>query len=110
VIPAVEALKLERAQLTPEDIEAINALELEIEAHVRENMEWRGVQFESKEKRPNIIAEVIQRLKVAGYEPRLEFMVEPHPLNKAIQQLVGFRLSLSPNDEAYRAATRALLS
>lgn len=110
MISAVEALQLPRAQLSVEDKEAADALEIAIEAFVHDNMEWRGLQFTSKEKRPNAIAEVMQRLKAAGYETRLEFVVEQHPLNKAMQQLVGFQLSLSPSDEAYRAAAKSLLS
>ena len=110
MIPAVEALQLPTAQLSPEELAAADKLELFIEEHVKTNMTHQGANIEIKEGRPDIIANVSQRLKAAGYQAQWAPLVEPHPLNKAQQVLVGFRLSLAPSDESYRAAARAVLS
>jgi hypothetical protein len=110
VIPAVEALQLPTAQLSPDELVAADGLESMIEQHVKTSMTRQGVNIEIKEARPDIIADVSQRLKAAGYQAQWAPLVEAHPLNKAQQQLVGFRLSLAPSDESYRAAARAVLS
>jgi len=109
VISATDALALPTAQLTAEETEAANKLEAEIEVHVLAKMERKGIDFESKETRPNVIAEINQRLKAAGFDPQIQFVVDQHPLNKAIQRCIGFRLSMWPSDESYRAAARAKL-
>lgn len=110
MIPATEALRLPSAQLSVDEIAAADALEAEIEAHVSKFMERRGCDFVVKETRNNVIAEINQRLKTAGYQFQWQPLVEQHPLNKAVQKHVGFRLTLAPNDEAYRTVARAALS
>lgn len=109
MISAVEALTLPTAQLAPDEILAADKLEATIEAHVKKSMTRQGINLEVDEVRPDVVAEVGQRLKVAGYQIQWTPLVEPHPLNKAQQRFVGFRLSLAPSDESYRAAARATL-
>jgi uncharacterized protein YcbX len=109
VIPAVEALQLPGAALSAEEREAADKLELAIEAHVRSKMTRQGVTFVTEETRGEVIADVNQRLKAAGYQSQWTAQVEQHPLNKALQRVVGFSLSLAPTDESYRNAARAAL-
>jgi hypothetical protein len=110
VIPAVEALRLQTAQLSDEEKAAADRIESEIEEAVRKGMTRSGLNFQSKENRPVVIAEINQRMKAAGYEPGAQLVVDVHPLNKAQQIVVGFRMGLAPTDESYRAYERALLS
>jgi len=110
VIAAVEALQLPTAQLSPDELAAAERMEAMIEEHVKKSITRQGASLELKEVRPDVLADVSQRLKAAGYQVQWAPMVEEHPLNKAQQKLVGFRLSLAPTDESYRAAARAVLS
>lgn len=110
MMTAVEALSLPTAKLSAEDVEAADKLETLIELHVKSNMKRQGVVLEISEVRGDVIADVSQRLKDAGYQVQWTPLVEQHPLNKAQQKLVGFRLSLAPTDESYRAAARVALS
>ena len=104
MISAAEALRLPSAQLTPEESTAADTLEDEIETHVRQHMERRGIEFSTKEKRGNVIAEVNQRLKGAGYLPQWQAIIEQGKFSTN-RVHTGFGLSLAPTDEAYRAAT-----
>ncbi len=110
MISAVEALALPSAQLAPEEIEAAYVLESEIEKHVRADMTRNGVAIQGREKNPNVIAEVNQRLRAAGWSTNFEFIVDKHRLNAALTTTVGYRLLLTPSDESYRTAARAILS
>jgi hypothetical protein len=110
MIPAVEALKLSCAQLTPEESAAVGKLETEIEEHIRKSMARRGCEFDTKETNGNVISEVNQRLKAVGYNPQWQPLIQRHKLNAATQEHIGFRLTLAPNDESYRSAARADLS
>jgi hypothetical protein len=105
MISAAEALSLPRAQLTAEEKAAADALESLIDENVRISMSRRGCNIEGKEFNPNVIAEVNQRLKTAGYMTNWQFVIEQNRFNKAVQQPIGFRLELFPTDEAYRKAT-----
>ena len=109
MIPAIEALRLPNAQLTVEEIAAADALEAFIEDHVRKNMARRGCELAVKETNANIIAEVNQRLKAAGYLPQWQALVERNKFNAATQQHVGFQLALGPTDESYRTASQPIL-
>lgn len=110
MISASEALRLPCAQLSDEEVAAVDALERELEEAVKNTMELKGLQINVKEANGNVIAEVSQRLKTAGYQVQWTPVVESHPLNKAHQRLVGFQLLLAPSDEAYRDARRLALS
>jgi hypothetical protein len=111
VIPAVEALKLEGAQLTDEQKMAADKLEAAIDTHVRANMRINGVDYATEEKDPMVIAEVNQRLKRAGWLPQWEMRLERHRLNAAAPPtLIGFGLHLAPSDDAFAEALRATLS
>lgn len=109
MIQAAEALRLPIAQLSPEELEAADKLEAEIDAAVRENMTRSGVNFQSAEKRAGVITEINLRMKAAGWEPSIQIMSDVHPLNKAIQVVVGFRMALPPSEESFRAAARSVL-
>lgn len=102
MISAKDALKLSTAQLSPKDKEEADKLEAEIEIVVSKTMEYRGCELTVSTTNGNAIAEVNQRLKRAGYQPQWQALVEQHKLNAALQTHVGFRLSLSPNDDAYQ--------
>jgi hypothetical protein len=102
VISAKEALTQPSAQLTPEQLEKADTIEKTVEEHVLKFMERRGVDLEIKETDGNIIAELNQRLKAAGYLPQWKPLLQQHRLNAALQTHLGFRLSLAPSDEAYQ--------
>ena len=110
MIRAADALKKPTAQLSAEEKAAVDAIESELEKLIDEKMEFRGVDFLSKESRPNVVAELNQRLKAAGYEPHIEMMLERHPFNAALMKLSGFKLMLAPSDAAYQEARRVTLS
>jgi hypothetical protein len=105
VIPAIEALQLPSAVLSDEERAAADELEKMIEEHVRKRMEFRGIEMEGKETRSNVLAAVNHRLVAAGYNAQWQLQANKHPLNAALTQIVGFKLSLSPNADAYRATT-----
>ena len=109
MIPAIEALALGTAQLTDEEVELANKLEATISEHVRENMRRNGCELETKETNPIVIAEVDYRLKVAGYVPEWRQFIKQHPLNKAINQCVGFGLFLAPSFDAVKAARERIM-
>jgi hypothetical protein len=103
-MPAAEALQLPTAALTVEERDAADKLEAEIEKHVSLRMEFRGVEMEGKETRANVISAVNHRLVAAGYNAQWQLVANKHPLNAALTQIVGFKLSLAPNADAYRTA------
>lgn len=107
MISAAEALRLPSAQLTSEESTASDALETAIEAHVRLKMERRGCEYTTEEKRPNVIAEVNQRLKRAGYQPQWQALVQQGKFSNNRVHM-GFSLSLAPTDEAYQAVGEVL--
>jgi hypothetical protein len=104
VTPAAEALLLPSARLTDDERAAVDKLEKAIDEHVHKSMAYRGVDFTGKETNLNVLAEVNQRLKDAGYTLEWKYLVERHQLNAALTKMVGFQLVLGPSDEAYRAA------
>jgi hypothetical protein len=65
-------------------------------------IEFRGVEIEGKETRPNVISAVNHRLVAAGYNAQWQLVANKHPLNAALTQIVGYKLSLAPNGEAYQ--------
>ncbi len=103
MIPAAEALRLPGARLSQEEQVAAAALLAQIEAHVRERMERRGVDYATSEVRGNVIAEVNQILRAAGWLPQWRAILEPSPLGGGSRH-TGYALALAPGDEAYRAA------
>lgn len=104
MISAAEALRLPSAQLTSEERATADALEADIEAHVRLKMERRGCEFTTNETRSNVIAELNQRLKAAGFQPQWQAIIEPPRIGLGTPTHVGFKLALAPSDDAYRAA------
>ena len=112
MIPAAQALRLPRAQLTPEEKHAADVLEQAIENHVTAHMTRAGCEepFTTKEKRPAVVAEVTQRLKRSGWIPVWHRLVEQGQFSNN-QVVVGWRLAgLGPTDEAYRAAEEIIAS
>ena len=110
MIRAEDALKLPNAQLSEAELQRADKALEQIEAYVREGMQHNGVDLKLTEREPKVIAHVHQQLKLAGWTPTWEALVEGHALNKAIRQVVGFRLILAPSDEAYAAARKSSLS
>ena len=101
MITAKEALQLSTAQLSADELKAVEKLEAEIDAHVKESMQHRGCEIKLSETNGNVIAETNQRLKRAGYQPQWQQVVDKHKLNAAIQVTVGYHLFLAPDDDAY---------
>jgi len=110
VISAAEALRLASAQLTDEEKQAADGLEILIEEYVRKGMKRNGVDLETKMTNRSVIAEVNHRLRAAGWSTQWEPIVERHKLNAAVQSVTGWRLSLFPTDAAYDDAARSILS
>ena len=110
MIPASEALKLPSAQLTDEEKAAVERMESEIDEGVRTGMEHRGIDLNFTETNGNVIAEVNQRVKKAGFNAQWIKLVQKHKFNAALTETVGYSLSLSPTDEAYQTEARLLLS
>jgi hypothetical protein len=109
VIPAVDALQLPSALLTHEDLAAVEKLETEIEVHVRRTMGRRGPEpFKTGEVRGNIIAEVNQRLRAAGWAPVWSQLGEQSRVTGKVT-VIAYGLDLPPSDATY-AAHRSLLA
>lgn len=106
MIAASQALLLPSARLTAAEAHAADVLEQAVENHIRSHMSRAGCEepFTTKETRSSVLAEVTQRLKVAGWIPQWQILVEPNRFSNG-QMIVGFRLAgCGPSDEAYRAA------
>lgn len=101
MISAVEALRLPSAMLTDEERTAADRIEAELEIHVRKYMEFRGVDFKTTETRNNVIAELNQRLKAAGWSTQWQRMSRPNRLSGGAQECVGHMLFIAPTDESY---------
>lgn len=110
MIPAHEALKLPTAQLSEEQMHRADALEADIDRTVRSSMERRGCDIETKETDANVVAEVNQRLKTAGYSTEWRPNVEQNRLNPTMMKHIGWKLTLAPTDVAYKLAGGAILA
>jgi hypothetical protein len=111
MIPATEALELANAKLTPQELEAADKLEAELDEFIRTKMERRGCDFTTKETNGNVIAEINQRIKRAGYAPTWHQLIERNRFNAAAEpKLVGYKVQVAPSDEAYRESNRISLS
>lgn len=98
MISATDALLLSRAQLTAQEKEAAALLALEVDAFINARMERRGcTDFATKEKNSNVIAEVNQRLRKAGWNTKWM------PLHEKTTH-IGWTLDLVPSDAAYNEA------
>ena len=104
MIPASEALRLPSAQLSPEEVAAADALDAELDAHLRQHMQRGGATFDTKETRGPVIAEVTWRLRRAKYEVQVMAAQAASALDPRKACVVGYRLMLVPSDEAYREA------
>lgn len=110
MIPAHEALLLPTALLSEEQRARADALETLIDQYVRANMERRGCDFDTEETDLNVVAEVNQRLKAAGYNVNWQQLAKPNRLNpQGAMKLVGFRLAISPTTESYQKAGSGLV-
>lgn len=110
MIRAADALALPTAQLTEEEKEAVDKLEVHIDAAIRSAMQYHGIELQINEVRREVITEMQLRLRAAGYSSQWEPRVERSKLNPNKGTLVGFELSLCPTDEAYREAVLKKLS
>ncbi len=110
MIPASEALDLPTAQLTDDQRVRVEKLEALIEAHVRNAMERRGCDFHTTETDNNVVAEINQRLKAAGWITQFMRLQEPNPLNRGAPRDIGFMIHLGPSDDAYKTNAKTLLS
>ena len=110
MISAVEALQLPTAQLTAEEALAADKLESLIDEHIRTGMCHSGVDLQVTMTNANVIACVNQRLRANGWGTGWQPVIEQHRLNVAVQKHVGFKVSLFPDDEAYKEAARRALS
>lgn len=101
MISAADALRLPCAQLSASEESAADALAASIEEHISAHMERRGVDLRISETRPNVIAEVNQRLMNAGWATQWKGLQ-----SSLGQGLTGFSLALAPTADAYREASR----
>jgi hypothetical protein len=102
MIEASEALGLATAQLSDEDSKLVDSIEAQLTEHIKTKMERRGVDMKFDGiTNSNVLAEINQRLKRAGWMPTWQPLVEPHPLHQNKQRLTGYMLSLAPSDTAY---------
>ena len=110
MIPATEALALPCAQLNDSEKDAADKFEAFIEEHIKTSMGRNGVDLTTAVTNANVVAEVNQRVRAAGWTTLWTPLVEKHRFNQAQNVHTGFKLSLFPTDEAYRAAARSALS
>jgi len=109
MISAIEALQLPSATLNEDELAAANMLEAEIEAHVRKFMQRRGPeQFTTKELRGNVVSEVNQRLKAAGWSPVWLQISEQSRVTGQVA-IIAYKLDCPPSDASF-AAHRKLTS
>jgi hypothetical protein len=104
MISAIEALALPTAQLSKEEADAATKLVALIDECVRKEMRRNGIELSTPMTHPAVIAEVNQRLRRCGWETSWQPMIERHALNQALTKHTGFKLSLYPSDESYKAA------
>jgi len=103
MIPAVEALDLPSAQLTADELAAANMLEAELEAHVRKFMQRRGPEpFRTPEIRGNVISEVNQRLKLAGWAPIWSQLGEQSRVTGKLT-INAYQVDFPPSDDSFAA-------
>lgn len=110
MISAVDALALPCAALSADERAAVDALEGDIDTHIRTSMTYAGCEFTGKETRPPVLAALLLRIRTAGYAVDMQYFMEKHRLNAAApMQIVGFQLRINPSGESYAAAARASL-
>ena len=110
MIAAADALLKNSARLNADELAAVDEVERAIETYVDRHMERRGCYgFCTRETRANVLAEVNQRLKSAGWVVDFRARLEPGMLSQEMTH-VGFEIVLMPTDEAYAEAQRRSLS
>jgi hypothetical protein len=109
MIASTEALMLPSAKLKEDEAAAADGLLVLIDDHVKKGMCRYGVDLETKMTNRNVIAEVNQRLRRAGWVTEWHPILEQHRLNAAVQNVTGYSLALYPKDEAYTEADRKTL-
>jgi hypothetical protein len=80
---------------------------VDIETHVRKFMSFRGIDYEGRETRPNVLSAVNHRLVAAGYAAQWQLVVDKHPLNHAKSVTLGFKLALAPKPDVYQETISA---
>lgn len=101
MITAKEALRLPSAQLTPEEQHDVEELLKRIDQAVRTGMQHNGIVFESTEVRPQVNAEVIARLRHAGWSPQAIPEVEQPRFTGGKPSIRKVTIMLLPADESY---------
>lgn len=105
MIRAADALMLPHAQLTERQQARVDALDAQIDETVRVKGSRRGVDMQINENDGDVIAELAQRLRRAGWSPQW------HPLagNVDKSKIVGYILAMAPSDAAHvEAAVRQI--
>jgi hypothetical protein len=106
VISAAEALCLACARLTDQEKIAAALLEVEIEAHIKAQMEFGGCNgdraFRTAETSGNVVAAVNQKLRRQGWITNWT-PTYGQPV-KGERSLTGWQLQLTPTDAAYAEA------
>lgn len=106
MITAAEALRLDCAKLDAAQTARVERIMAQIEEIVRKSMRRNGCDISADcdlntETDGAVVAEVNQRVKDAKWSPTWKVRLRPHPLNKALQETVGYILILAPMDAAY---------
>lgn len=98
-----EALALPTAQLTADELRIVATIEASIDETIDKAMTYRGLELDLKNSNLNVIAELNQRFRNAGWITQWTPNMEQHVFNKALKTCVGFHLVLTPKDEDYQA-------
>ena len=101
ITAAAEALGLPCAQLSEEERQRVKDLETEIENQIHQKMARRGMEVNLMETNPNVMAELGQRAKNAGYKVEMLPLTKRNRFNTAAEDHVGWRFIMIPGDEAY---------
>lgn len=99
MITPAEALQLRTARLTCEELTAVEVLQDKVEAHIREHMRRGGVQLDITETRAPVLVELQSRIRRAGWVLQTWALEEASRVTDK-KRVVGYRLVLSPPDDA----------
>lgn len=101
MLPALDALLLDRAKLTREEKQATEQLLEEIDIYARSNMEHRGLYgFRTETTNGNVVAAANVKLRQLGYMTQWNPLMKPQGPNKEALH-IGWTLTLNPSDQAY---------
>lgn len=101
MISAVEALDLPGAKLSADELKLLEQLDAIITEAVMKQMKRNGVNlvFENMTNMC-VVAAMNHRLVQLGWGANWEPIMKRHPLNQAVQQHIGYTLSLFPSEAA----------